>query len=269
MRLALLSTLVCGLAMAACTQEVGEATEPTSANELGLEMSSFQEDLVVGKLTTQSGIVTFRATKQADGVFKVQFDRGHGTFGTTVDWNTYEFDLEASAEMEITKEDRFVMTALESTLDASIKNDLQIADNLIRQTRLWAAHPIQKAITGHQKADPNRGWTTLCLSNGCRPNSSYRYFYHSGSGTDYASCGGGSHAGTSRSNYLQYGQAQSTTGASCRSRCGAGCTSVGTSAWTQDCGNHDACEWYHTGDCGGEWTSASDDFSFAGNCNNC
>lgn len=268
MRSILLATLAFGLTAMACTQQTADQT--SSPNELGLEVSALQEDLVVGSMTTQSGVVTFRAERQADGVFKVSFDRGRGTFGTVVDWNKYEFDMVASEGMEITREDRFIMTALESTLDVQVGSKMPVTDNLIRQARLWAAHPVQQAMIGHHKADSARSWTTLCQSNGCAPTGSYRYFYHSGSGVDWTSCGYGDHGSTTKSNYLYYGTHQSTSGAQCRSRCGAGCDALwGTSAWTQDCGNHDACEWYHTSGCGDEFTSASDDYTFAPNCQNC
>lgn len=268
MRSALFGMMALGLSAMACTQQTADGS--SSPNELGLEVSALQDDLVVGSMTTQSGVVTFRAERQTDGVFKVTFDRGRGTFGTVVDWNKYEFDLVASDGMAITREDRFIMTALETTLDVQVGNKLQITDNLIRQARLWSAHPVAAAMVGHHQADTARGWTTLCKSDGCAPSGAYRYFYHDGSGVDFASCGYGNHDGTNKSNYLYYGAKQSTTGSQCRTRCGAGCDALwGSSAWTQDCGNHDICEWYHTSGCGDEFTSASDDYTFAGNCKNC
>ena len=239
MRVTLASMLVLA---AACA---GEDSAPP--NEVGLSYTTVQDGLVEGTFVTAYGTLTFRSAVVADGIVDVTFDRGHGTFGSHVDWGKLTDDLQYPAGFKVTTDDRFLLKALSS----AVENDLGVgsvaSDNLIRQANLWGHHPEGDVINAHIAADPERSWTTLCRV------SAYTFNHDAWNhGQQYE--------------YLAAGINETSN--PCRDRCGPGCTAVwGTSAWTKDCGNHDRCEQLHSStSCMDEFTYASDDFSFAPNC---
>jgi hypothetical protein len=138
------------------------------------------------------------------------------------------------------------MKALASALENDLGAASPASDNLIRQANLWGHHPEGAVLERHIVADAERGWTKLCNVNAYT-------FSHDASGHGM------------QSEYLSAGRNETSN--PCRDRCGPGCGGVGTSAWTKDCGNHDRCEQQHaSSSCADEFGSASDDFSFAGNC---
>jgi hypothetical protein len=148
-------------------------------------------------------------------------------------------------------------------VENEVGKDSLVTDNLFRQASLWGANPAGNVLLKHIVADPTRSWTTLCSAGACNSSPPSRGFTHSGGATERnAPCG--NHPSTEKTYSRPFGRADTIN--PCLSRCGAGCNGVGTSAWTQDCGNHDICEYWHTSDCGGELSAASDDFSFAPNC---
>ena len=216
-------------------------------HEVGITYGSVHDDLVEGTFHTAYGSVEFKSAVVADGVVEVTFDRNHGVFGSRVDWTSLTNDLRFDPTFVVTKDDRFLMKALATTLENDIGNAAPATDNLIRQANLWGHMPEGTVRQSRIVADPQRGWTTLCGVN-------YRTLYHD---TDtHGSLG----------EYLKVGRYETTN--PCRARCGGGCSALyGTSAWTVDCGEHDRCEQVHSGGCGDELWAASDDFSFAGNCN--
>lgn len=236
-----------------------------TTNELGLEVTRLDDGHVAGRLTTSLGTVQFTSELIGDKLYEVQFDRGRGAFGSVVDWNQYTADFAAPADFAMTEDDRFIITALATSVEEELGKDNPLLDNLFRQASLWGAHPVGPMILTTIVADAARSWTTLCSAGACSCTP-YRTFYHSGSGCDNGhTCGTNcNHAGTTFSDGNYFGTCEGHN--PCFARCGAGCYSVGTSAWTQDCGNHDICEHRHTSDCGGELSSASDDFTFAPNC---
>ena len=223
----------------------------TGAQGLGLELNVVSESSVEGTFRTPQGDVHFSSVV-TDGVVHVKLNRGVHTMTSDVDPVKLTNDLAISDGGEVSMDDRFVLTALASVVQEEIGRDGKAADGLFRQSSLWGAHPVGKLAIQHIQGDPKRGWTTLC-TYGCSSGS--RSFSHDGSGHGLAGY------------TLAYGK---NSGTSCRARCGAGCTSVGTSTYTVDCGAHDHCEQHHgsgvNASCSDEFTSASDDFSFAGNC---
>jgi len=226
---------------------VGCSTEAT-VNDVGISYRSVEDGLVAGTFKTAYGSVDFESIVTADGVVDVTFDRGAGPFGSHVDWNALTNDLVFADGFEITTDDRFIIKALASTLENDIGNTLPASDNLIRQATLWGHHPEGKPLLTRIVADAERGWTTLC------DVGAYTFNHDAWShGQQYE--------------YLAAGRWETSN--PCRDRCGAGCTAIyGTSAWTKDCGNHDRCEQQHNSlSCGDEFTFASDDYTFAGNCN--
>jgi hypothetical protein len=254
---------VCGLFLVMACADDREVDQTT--NELGLEVTRLDDAHIEGRLTTSLGAVSFTAEAISDKLFEVQLDRGRGAFGSVVDWNQYTAEFAAPPDFAMTEDDRFIITALATAIEEEIGKQSPVTDNLFRQASLWGAHPVGAMILKTVVADAERGWTSLCSAGACSCTPS-RTFYHSGAGCDNGHvCGSNcSHAGTTLGNSLYFGYCEGHN--PCHARCGAGCYSVGTSAYTQDCGNHDACEHRHTSDCGSELSSASDDFTFAGNC---
>jgi hypothetical protein len=235
----------------------------TSSNELGLAINQLDDSHVAGRMTTMVGSVDFVATETVEGEFEIRFDRGNGQFGTSVNWNDQTADFAWPSGMQITDDDRFVLGALSLAIEAEVGKTTRVTDNLFRQSALWGAHPVGEIVLAPIVGDPARGYTVLCSAGACNSSPPSRSFSHSGGGTERsAPCG--SHAGTTKSHSRPFGKADGIN--PCNARCGAGCGAVGTSTYTQDCGNHDICEYWHTSDCGGELTSASDDYTLAPNC---
>lgn len=235
------------LATIALLFAAGCTTEAVSTNDVGVTYRIVEDGLIAGTFVTAYGSVEFTSAVTSDGVVDVTFDRGGGAFGSHVDWVSLTNDLVAADDFVVSADDRFVMKALASTLE---NDDLGAAghasDNLIRQANLWGHHPEGAVLERHIVADAERGWTKLC-------NVGAYTFSH-----DATTHG-------LQSEYLSAGRYETSN--PCRDRCGPGCNGVGTSAWTRDCGNHDRCEQLHTStSCADEFASASDDFTFAGNC---
>jgi hypothetical protein len=227
---------------------VGCAQTSTPAPS-GVSYSEMTDAVVAGTFHTQYGDVGFRSEVVADGVAEVTFDRGNGVvLGSHVDWTSLENDLRAPDHYVVTSDDRLLLKALSTTLETDLANSSEAPaiDNLIRQANLWGHHPELEVTQRTIVADPERSWTKLCNVNAYT-------FKH-----DARTHG-------MQSEYLAAGRYETSN--PCRDRCGTGCNAVGTSAWTADCGNHDRCEQLHpSADCMDEFASASDDFTFAGNC---
>jgi len=242
---------------------VGCQTATPTSNDLGLKLTTFDDGYVAGHMSTTVGSVDFTVSEATSGVVEVRFDRGQGTFGSTVDWNAMSADFVYPDDMQFTEDDKFVMTALATAAENELAKTTRVTDNLYRQASLWGAHPVGNIVLQPIVADLTRSWTTLCSAGACNSTAPSRGFTHSGGSTERsAPCG--YHPSTAKTYTRKFGKADTIN--PCLSRCGAGCDGVGTSAWTQDCGNHDICEYWHTSDCGGELSSASDDFTFAPNC---
>lgn len=225
---------------------LGGCAGEQATNEVGITYRTVGDSLVDGTFVTAYGSVEFKSEVTADGVVDVTFDRGLGTFGSHVDWTTLTNDLVYPPDFAITSDDRFLLKALSTAIENDLGNAMPSTDNLIRQTNVWGHHPEGAVTTTRIVGDGERGWTRLC-------NVSNYTFKHDatshGMVSEYLACG-------------RYERANP-----CRDRCGPGCSGVGTSAWTADCGNHDRCEETHSSSsCMDEFASASDDFSFASNC---
>lgn len=254
-RLTLMGACLC--VAAACGQEAAD-----TPNDLGLKLTRLEDNHVSGRLVTTAGYVDFVATA-VDQVVEIRFDRGRGQFGSSVDWNAMTADFLSPPDMEVSADDRFVLTALATAVENELGKDSIATDNLFRNAALWGAHPEGRVILKPIVADGERGWTKLCNAGACNATAASYTFTHSGGNTERnAPCG--KHASSNKSHSRKFGKKDTIN--PCQSRCGPGCTGVGTSAWTVDCGNHDICEYWHTSDCGGELSSASDDYVLSANC---
>lgn len=235
------------IALLALVCAVGCADDETSVNEVGITYTTVTDDLVEGTFRTAYGTLEFRSEVVSDGVVDVSFGRGDTRFGSHVDWGTLTNDLKFADGFQVTTDDKFLMLALTTALEADIGNQTPASDNLIRQSILWGHHPEGDVVQAKIVADAERGWTRLC-------NVSAYTFNHD--------------AWSHGQQYEYLGAGIDERANPCRDRCGPGCTAWwGTSAWTKDCGDHDRCEQTHSGvNCGDEFSRASDDYTFAGNC---
>ncbi len=231
--------------LAGCT---GDANEGQQGLEVGITYKSVADNEVAGTFTTAYGTVEFKSIVTSDGVVDVSFNRGAGEFGSHVNWNTLEADLKFVDGLKITDDDRFLLSALSSSLENELDRKNIAADNLIRQATLWGVQVVGTSPKTHIVADGARGWTRVC-------GWSSANLSHDGHGHGL----------------ITEGLAVGPNAYNCRARCGAGCTAIwGGSAWTIDCGAHDRCEQHGgggiNGSCTDELGSASDDYTFAANC---
>lgn len=239
----LLLAAVCALPGLACVD-----ADPPPPGELRIDRAD--ADGVAGAFVLPDREIAFSSTRTAARTFAVRFELPGGELGTDVDWDTLVAEPRTHLGWAMSLEDRADLDALARAVDHGLDRAEPAADNLVRQAALWARHPAGELVLDTIVADRARGWTTLC--NG----TSYRTFTWTW-------------GSTTKSEYLKYGPGETSN--PCRARCGAGCTAAwGTSAWTVDCGRHDRCEQYGgsgvNSQCNDEFASASDDFTFAGNC---
>ncbi len=249
MRTLLAAALVAITGCAGATSDPAPTTE--SAEGLGLEVTEMSDARVQGSFKTAHGDVRF-ISEITDNVLHVTFDRGRTVMRSDYAFATMTNDMTMTPGTEVNAEDRFLMIALATIVENELGRDGKALDGLFRHATLWGSHPAGKLVRPHFVVDPNRSWTKLCSVGACSSGS--RTFYHDGIGHGWSGW------------YLGFGK---YSGTNCRARCGAGCASVGTSAWTQDCGNHDHCESHHSdfgASCSDQFASASDDYVAAANC---
>jgi hypothetical protein len=238
-----LSCLLLTVALAGCAGH--------DATTGSVELDTIEDTRLSGTFSAANGVeLRYEVEQQGAGRFEVRFDTGRGEFGTDVDWSTYTAETRSPDGFQVTARDHAALVELARGLESQVGNGDELTDNLVRQANLWSKHPTGPVIVRSIVADRLQGWTTLC--NG----TSYRTFNWTW-------------GSVAKSEYLKYGPAETTN--PCRARCGNGCNAIiGTSAWTVDCGRHDRCEQYGgdgvNSQCNDEFTSASDDFTFAGNC---
>src|SRR5437762_14055671 len=94
---------------------VGCSGTEATTNEGGVSYTTLQDDLVAASFDPQYGSVQFESRVVSDGVVDVTFVRDGRTFGSHVNWNTMTADLVYADGLQITKDDRFLLSALVST----------------------------------------------------------------------------------------------------------------------------------------------------------
>ena len=225
----------------------------TSTNELGLKLTTLDDHHVSGTMTHPERLGVIRRRRDGAEHRQVTFDRGAGEFGSTLDWNTQSADFAYPADMLVTDDDRFVLTALATAVESEVGKDTIVTDNLFRQASLWGAHPTGEIVL---TVDHRRSGSRLDDAVLRRRVQQRRSLPHA-STTRAATPSAARRVAITRARRRATRAASVATDPTnpCLSRCGAGCNGVGTSAWTQDCGNHDICEYWHTSDCGGELSS--------------
>lgn len=209
-----------------------------------------QPGRVAGILRTALGDLAFSSTQEGEAVVRVEFGLPGegGTLAYVVDRANLVAEASYPENMAITYVDRFVLRMLPLAMARYISNETLEADVLLRASRMWGEHPLSRIRIKQVAASKERDWTDIC-------------------GTEWTWLG---HDAWNHS-FIWEWRNVGPWAVDCHGRCGPGCDAWwGTSAWTVDCGEHDRCV-HHDGanygpDCGDEWNSASDDFSFAPNC---
>jgi hypothetical protein len=196
------------------------------------------------------GELAFSSTREADAVVRVElsFPGNNRVLTFVVDRANLVAEAIYPELMAITYADRFALRMLSVAISKYIGNDTLEADVLLRASRLWGEHPLTRIRVRQITASKERDWTDICGTTWTY--LSHDAWYHN-MVTEWRNVG--------------------PNAVDCHGRCGPGCDAWwGTSAWTVDCGEHDRCVHHDGGnygpDCGDEWNSASDDFSFAPNC---
>jgi hypothetical protein len=228
-------------------------------------------------LTVQVGDLTLDAI--VDSATRVSHLDG---FGTANGQNT-----------QILPADRATLLAFYHTLDQHVTRESPEPTAVLdRVVSMWAEHPTTVSLTRVVMGEENRSWTMECGYAQCWNGNAWSYTGGCASWTWYSEthdCWSYNDWDANSSQNAQlgdhYGSTYYWTGSSwavgspdhwawpyevgdCNGRCGADCGS--STQYTQDCANHDGCVrnghdiaslW-----CDDEFTSASDDWTFAPNC---
>jgi hypothetical protein len=227
--LSLVSTL------AACSQQSASST----ASE-GLAVNRHDATNLDATYTAAGQSLHLTSVEVAAKVVDITYDFGSSVVAFRLDYNAGEGDFisndrpfDAAQLLLVGK----LLAAMPSILPSDASQYSTVETAALRQTNFLSEAPVGEIVADfHFVAE--RGWTYI--SCGC--GTKYDGHGHYNTGGTGCGCTGGS-------------------GNGCKGRCGGGCTQDGASinAYTQDCLCHD----YNL--C--SWTTASDDFSFAGsNC---
>lgn len=192
------------------------------------------------------------------------------------------FTTSTGAATQIMDDDRALIAELARALDALGTDVPEVTQHLRSFASTWSEFPTTLDPQFQVLMDEERGWTSLCG----RLNTYYRAGHDCSTGGWWAdnttvdgaylsmhgagSCSDGTFfAGSSWSCYEpNHSTSVENAYGNCFGRCGAGCG--GSTQFTVDCHNHDECvrfghdtaSWW----CDDQFTSASDDWSFAPNC---
>ena len=280
----------------------GTGTRPEDAAQAvdGLELK--QETGVVSGRFAQAGTEARFSSKQVEeGVYRIEVRQNGMSLTGLVDVvngvsSLDGFAAESGQDTQMLDGDREVLAGLYAALNAQLPAGDAAAPEakyLRRAVSLWSQHPttveLQRAVMGEQ----GRGYTMLCSyakCNGAWTGSCggvynwYSYAKHD--------CQHGGWEYTGNQQIAQLGDHYSCSGDEyymsngawvcgepdhwirpkvvgiCFGRCGGGCG--GDTQYTLDATNHDGCvrngHMLASGYCDDQFTSASDDEMFAGNC---
>lgn len=237
MRTTRLLALALVLAASCDTAESGAPDDPAP----GFALVTHDEHTIDATLTAGAGTVRLLAVEVEPKVFDVTVDFGDPVMAYRVDWARGRGDFMPTGPLDVVHKallDRLV-TELDEVLPQDPADRWKIDDVVMRQVTLLQIAPVGETLEpmAFQAA---QGWVHISCSCGNQYIGS-GYYRTAGRG---CGCTGGS-------------------GQGCKGRCGQGCgitstpSCVGTTAYTQDCAKHD----YGLG----SFSSASDDYSFAGN----
>lgn len=254
-----------------------------------------------GRFVAGDAVVSFRSREVEPGVFSVEVNLNGLALAALMDPDNGAGALDGFAEAngadtQLVDEDRLLLQALGNALNRELPEGdaaAPAARYLRRSVSLWAQHPttveLERTVLGEQ----GRGYTMLCSYAKC--NGSYTggcggawnwYYYakhdcqHGGFSAyvnqqiaqlgNHGTCSGDEYYYTSTG--WKCGEpdhwSRPKVYGNCFGRCGGGCG--GDTQYTLDATNHDGCvrngHVLASGYCDDQFTSASDDELFAGNC---
>ena len=252
-----------------------------------------------GRFTSGTDVVAFRSREVEPGVFSVEASVNGLALSALMDPASGAGALDGFAEAngadtQLVAEDRALLQGLSAALNRELPEAdaaAPAAKYLRRSVSLWAQHPttveLERTVLGEQ----GRGDTMLCsyakcdgtYTGGCSAWNWYSYAQHD--------CQHGGFSATINQQIAQLGDHGTCSGdelyysggwkcgepdhwsrpkvyGNCFGRCGGGCG--GDTQYTKDATNHDGCvrngHALASAYCDDQFTSASDDELFAGNC---
>jgi hypothetical protein len=290
-------SLLCALAMNACAlgaDEQPSAVEGPSVPEplrttdaapkaiAGTLSATVSDGQVSGKLDNQVDSVEFTSIARDNAVYEVSLTVHGMTLDATfsLDDKAASFDgfvSETGEDTQLLDEDRAALKAFYEAIQAKGGEGApKTMDMLIRATSIWAEAGTSVPLSRRVMGEEGRGWTLLCSRlgqyvdgthddwsrNRWNATSSYHVMIGDyGPSTYYWTGSAWTTQGFDHANWpYEYGN--------CYGRCGSDCGSG--HVYSQDCLDHDGCVrnghaiasfW-----CDDEFTSTTDDFSFAPNC---
>ena len=255
--------------------------------------------LAEGRFVSGDDTVSFRSREVEPGVFSVEASVNGLALSALMDPASGAGALDGFAEAngadtQLVAEDRALLQGLSAALNRELPESdaaAPAAKYLRRSVSLWAQHPttveLERTVLGEQ----GRGYTMLCsyakcdgtYTGGCSAWNWYSYAQHD--------CQHGGFSATVNQQIAQLGDHGTCSGdefyysggwkcgepdhwsrpkvyGNCFGRCGGGCG--GDTQYTKDATNHDGCvrngHALASAYCDDQFTSASDDELFAGNC---
>ncbi len=263
----------------ACTGNV-EGTDPTGTTAGALEVQT-SDTKVFGTFTLGDDKVAFEAVARPNEVYEIDLHLRGLTLDATIDAQNHTSSLDGFAsdnggDTQVQEADRKLLVALTQALDAKLgAQTTGTARMLQRASSMWSEVSPTLKLDRRVMGDEGRGWTMICGSIGqvygashdCwsygwwNAKSSQNAYVGYDTGSTYYWRGYWSTSSYDHASWpYEYGN--------CFGRCGGGCGS--STQYTSDCHNHDGCVrnghsiaslW-----CDDEFTSASDDALFAGDC---
>lgn len=243
------------IAIAACAQDPG-GDQDFSVRTETLQVSK-TGDLLVAQYTGADVAISVTARRTAADTYVVDLVVGTGAF--TVDIDDQAGIANVAGGLDFEDAHATALFAFATEFYAAMPDRQGVADKVYRVASLYAKHPVGMPVEARQivREGELRDWSSLCWEYYTGSWYTGTFDYECSCSWGFCNqCGGSWGSTVGGWNYNN----------GCFALCGAGCD--GSSDYTRDCGNHDAC--VNAGkssyQCSDEWSSASDDYMFAPNC---
>ncbi|AKJ08255.1 putative lipoprotein [Archangium gephyra] len=278
----------------------GTRTEDAAQAADGLELKQ-ESGVVTGRFAQAGAEASFSSKQVEEGVYRIEVRQNGMTLTGLVDTANGVSDLdgfgaETGQDTQMLDGDREVLSGLYAALNAQLPAGDAAAPEakyLRRAVSLWSQHPASVELQRTVMGEEGRGYTMLCSYAKCNGTWTgscggyynwYSYAKHDcqHGGFDYTGnqqiAQLGDHFSCSGDEYYMSGGSwvcgepdhwsRPKVIGSCFGRCGGGCG--GDTQYTLDATNHDGCvrngHALASAYCDDQFTSASDDEMFAGNC---
>ncbi|HYO67189.1 MAG TPA: hypothetical protein VEU33_14030 [Archangium sp.] len=278
----------------------GTRTEDAAQAVDGLSLKQ-ESGGVTGRFTQAGTEAWFSSKRVEEGVYRIEVRQNGMTLSGLVDVANGVSDLdgfgeETGQDTQMLDGDREVLTGLYAALNAQLPAGDAAAPEaryLRRAVSLWSQHPSSVELQRTVMGEEGRGYTMLCSYAKCngawtgscggvynwysyaRHDCQHGGFEYTGNQQiaqlgDHTSCSGDEYylsAGVWKCGEPDHWSRPKVMGI-CFGRCGGGCG--GDTQYTLDATNHDGCvrngHALASAYCDDQFTSASDDEMFAGNC---